>query len=88
MSDIDPNLYKQVICTACEHINDIELNKFLDKRTRKQLTIVQSNDYYGIQGHTNCKNSLKEFEDSLNLNIIESMELQTTNYRRFMIIGF
>ena len=88
MSDIDPSYYNQIICTACEHISDNELNKFLSKRLGNKLTILQSNNYFGIDGHINCKDSLQEFKDSIDLQIIDSMELYTPKYNRFMVIGY
>ena len=88
MSEIDVSDYDQIICTACEHIGDDELNEFLSKKKRSALTVLQSNDYFGIDGHINCKNLLKDFENSVNLQIIKTLELQTEKYKRFMIIGY
>jgi len=88
MADINPNAHDQIICTSCEHISDEELNDFLNKRTRGQLVVLHSNDYYGIPGHINCKGSLDEFKMSLNLEVVEALELETHKYKRFMVIGY
>jgi len=88
MGDIEPNYYNQIICTACEHITDDELNTFLSKRLDGKLIILQSNNYFGIDGHINCKQSLQEFKNSIDLTIIDSMELHTSKYNRFMVIGY
>jgi hypothetical protein len=88
MSDVDASTYDEIICTACEHITDTELNEFLLKKKSGALVILQSNNYYGIDGHINCKNSLDEFKSSVNLTIIKTVELKLEKYTRFMIIGY
>ena len=47
------------MCTSCEHISDETLNKFLRTRKEQSLVVLQSNNYFGLDEHINCKNSLK-----------------------------
>jgi hypothetical protein len=49
--------------------------------------ILQSNNYYEIDEHINCKDSLEHFCSSYHLNVIESMELERDKYNRFMLVG-
>ena len=88
IKNIDAYGYHQIICTACEHVDDNELNEFLNKKSPGSLVILQSNNYFGIPGHINCKTSLAEFQSSVNFNIIKSFELKTEKYNRFMIVGY
>lgn len=77
-----------ITCTACEHISDDKLNVFLKKKNKSSIVVLQSNDYYGVDGHINCKDSLTNFKKSVHLNILESYELKTEKYTRFMIVGY
>lgn len=88
MDEINPVEYDQLICTACEHITDVELNNFLSKKTPGTLVVLQSNNYFEIEEHINCKSTLQEFESAVNLRIIKSFELPTEKYSRFMIVGY
>ena len=60
-----------VICTSCEHISDETLNKFLRTKKEQSLVVLQSNNYFGLKEHINCKNSLKEFTDSLSYTVLK-----------------
>ena len=83
-----------LICTSCEHITDDQLLTWIRKRKENSLVILQSNDYFHIKDHINCKTSLSQFSSSLikkakkkkiNLEIINSYELEFSNYTRFML---
>lgn len=87
IEDFDPKEYGTIICTSCEHITDDVLNNFLRKRSKTSIVCLQSNNYFGIDQHINCKNSLKEFTNSLECDIIEEMTLEGEKYTRFMVIG-
>lgn len=88
MKHVDPYGYHQIICTACEHISNDELKSFLSKKSPGSLVILQSNNYFGIPGHINCKNTLDEFKSSVDLRIVKSCQLRTEKYTRYMIIGY
>ena len=52
------------------------------------LIILQSNNYFEIEDHINCYNSVDEFEKSLKLNtILFKGTLKLDKYDRYMIIG-
>lgn len=76
-----------VICTSCEHMEDDVINDWISTRDKNSIVVLQSNNYYEIEEHINCKDSLEHFCSSYNLNIIESIELEREKYNRFMLIG-
>jgi hypothetical protein len=79
--------YDIIICTSCEHIEQSTLNKFIAKKKDKTIVVLQSNNYFTIEDHINCKGSLREFSNSCKLQIIKEDELITDGYTRFMIFG-
>ena len=80
---------KILVCTACEHIDDEELSFTLQQKHENMLVCLQSNNYYEIDSHINCKENLQDFLDSLPLkNIYYSGTKRHKNeYDRFMVIG-
>lgn len=87
IEDFNPKEYGTIICTSCEHITDDVLNNFLSKRSTSSIVCLQSNDYFGVDGHVNCKKSLEEFIDSVNIVVLEKFAFKTKKYTRFMVIG-
>jgi len=74
--------YDTVINTSCEHMKD------LDYSQSNTVYALQSNNYHGIEGHINCKNSLEEFIESTKLKtILYSGTLEMDKYERYMVIG-
>ena len=81
---------------AGQYISDEILIKFLRTRKEQSLVVLQSNNYFGLDEHINCKNSLKEFTDSLSyavpsakINILNSSEKRINNkFDRYMVIGY
>ena len=85
---LEVGAYDILVCTSCEHITDEVLRKFINRRKEGSLVILQSNDYYKIKEHINCKDSLKDFAEGLPLDrILWKGELKLKNYTRFMVIG-
>ena len=80
---------KVMVCTACEHIDDEELYFTLQQKHPNMLVCLQSNNYYEIDSHINCKDSLQDFLGSLPLkNILYSgTRRHKDEYDRFMVIG-
>ena len=80
---------KIVVCTACEHIDDEELYFTLSQKHPNMLVCLQSNNYYEIDSHINCKDTLEDFIKSLPLkNIMYSGKKRYKDeYDRFMVIG-
>ena len=83
----NPSSYQVVICTSCEHITDDELSNFLSKVKEGSVVILQSNNYFGLKEHINCKNNIGEFEWGVDLNIQWRGELDMDKYTRYMLCG-
>ena len=80
---------KIMVCTACEHIDNEELYFTLQQKHPNMLVCLQSNNYYEIDSHINCKDNLKAFIASLPLNDImySGTKRHKDEYDRFMVIG-
>jgi hypothetical protein len=73
-----------VVNTSCEHMNDDWFTNLPDG----QFVVLQTNDYFANEQHTNCVNSVNEALSKYKFNeVYFSGELDTQLYRRFMIIG-
>ena len=90
----DPKDSDILICTSCEHMTDDQLLTWIKRRKENSLVILQSNDYFHIKDHINCKASLSQFSSSLikkakkkkiHIEITNSNELEFSNYTRFML---
>lgn len=83
------NQNKVVICTACEHIDQEDLNEMLIKKHKDAIVCLQSNNYYEIDSHINCHDSLDHFISELPLREIYYSGSKNWNgeYDRFMVIG-
>jgi len=76
--------YDLVINTSCEHMK-FDMKEVIEPNT---IYALESNNYYGIDGHINCKHSLDEFKKSTGLsNIVVSEEKDMQNYTRYLVIG-
>ena len=80
---------KITVCTACEHVDDEELYFTLQQKHPNMLVCLQSNNYYEVNSHINCKDTLEDFIKSLPLkNILYSgTKRYKDEYDRFMVIG-
>ena len=87
IEDFDPSQFDIIICTSCEHITDNVINDFIKKKKGTALVVLQSNDYFNIEDHINCKNNCQEFADSINMRILEAHTLKLKKYNRFMLFG-
>ena len=87
IENFDPSQYNIIICTSCEHISDKVLNDFLSKKNAACLVVLQSNNYYGIPEHINCKSNCDEFADSINFKILDKFTLKFKKYNRFMVFA-
>ena len=87
IEDFDPKQYHIIICTSCEHISDKVINDFISKKHPAAIVVLQSNNYFSIKDHINCKSSLTEFEDSINLKKLWSGQKNFGEYDRYMVIG-
>ena len=80
--------YDIVICTSCEHLEQKVIDDMLEKVRKGALVILQSNNYFAIEDHINCHNSVKEFNQTLHLEkILYNGTLELENCDRYMVIG-
>ena len=87
VENFNPNRFDIICSTSCEHFSDATINAFLSKRKHNAVIVLQNNNYFAIKEHSNCKHSLQEFADSINIDIIDKMQMHTEAYTRYMIIG-
>ena len=83
------NQKKVLICTACEHIDQEDLNLMLTQKHRDMVVCLQSNNFYEIDSHINCHDSLDHFISELPLREIyySGEKNWKGEYDRFMVIG-
>ena len=74
------------INTSCEHITQEQYEEWLTCLPHNSLIVLQSNNY-DIPEHIRCANSLDEFIEQSNINVLWAGELELPLYKRFMIIG-
>ena len=71
---------KLVINTSCEHMKPINI--------KKCMVAFQSNNYFEVEDHINCVNSVEELIGQYNFDkIYYKGELEFPKYKRFMVIG-
>jgi hypothetical protein len=75
-----------IINTSCEHITQDQYDLWLSGMPQNSLFVLQSNNYQ-IPEHIRIANSLEEFKEQSQLNVLYAGELELPLYKRFMIIG-
>ncbi|MEE9316930.1 MAG: class I SAM-dependent methyltransferase [Rhodospirillales bacterium] len=84
--DFEDAPFDLVVNTSCEHVTDI--GGLLDRIPAGTLLVLQSNNYYGIEGHVNCVDDLESFKGQAPMaDVMFEGGLELSNYTRFMIIG-
>ena len=77
-----------VINTSIEHIEQEEIDFMLGLKPKNQIICFQSNNYFEVNSHINCSESLEDFVESLNLEtILYKGEKDLGKYKRFLVIG-
>jgi hypothetical protein len=75
-----------IINTSCEHI--INFDKWYNKIPQGTIIVLQSNNYFELDEHVNCFESLDDFANSTPLTtILYQGELPLEKYTRYMRIG-
>jgi len=77
-----------VINTSCEHIDQSTYEKWLLNVPFNALIVLQSNNYFELDEHIRCSNSLDEFNDISNINLLYKGIFKTEKYDRYMLIGY
>lgn len=74
-----------VINTSCEHMD----NTWFDKIPEGQLVLLQTNDYFENEQHSNCCKDLEDAKKKYPMQeVLYEGELDTQLYNRFMLIGY
>jgi len=82
------NERKIVICTACEHIDQDDLESFISMKHPEMIVCLQSNNMYDIDSHINCHDSVEHFISTLpDMNILYSGTKIIGDYERYMVIA-
>ena len=84
--DFEDVAYDLIVNTSCEHLETIA--KWFERIPSRTLLTLQSNNYFGIDGHVNCVENLDQFKQQVPLSeLIFEGELALKKYTRFMLIG-
>jgi len=82
------NIFDSIICTSCEHVDQEYIDQIFEITENKKWLTLQSNNYFEIDSHINCKKSLDDFVNELPyVDIHFAGELQLEKFSRFMVIG-
>jgi hypothetical protein len=75
-----------IINTSCEHITQDDYDLWLSGHPQNSIIVLQSNNY-NIPEHVRTANSIEQFKEQSNLNVLYAGELKLPLYTRWMIIG-
>jgi hypothetical protein len=75
-----------IINTSCEHLTQEQYNKWLLRMPVGSILVLQSNNY-DIPEHVRTADSLEQFKQQSNIDIVWAGELELPLYTRWMIIG-
>ena len=76
-----------IINTSTEHIENF--TNWYDNIIKGQLVVLQGNNYFEVDEHVNCSNTLSEFSSKAPMTkVLFEGELDLKNYKRFMKIGY
>jgi hypothetical protein len=82
--------YQLIINTSCEHMEQDDVLLMRYRKNDDTVICFQSNNYFAIDGHINCSNSLEEFVEGLNLTTVlhaSALKIEPENYKRYTVIG-
>ena len=84
--DFSDGAFDLIVNTSCEHLETI--GKWFERIPPRTLLTLQSNNYFGIDGHVNCVDDLEQFKAQVPLaDVLFEGELALKKYTRFMLIG-
>jgi len=90
MLDQDKGKYQLIINTSCEHMEQDDVLLMRWTKSDNAVICFQSNNYFAIDGHINCSNSLEEFVEGLNLSTVlhaSTLKIESKNYEKYTVIG-
>lgn len=80
--------YQVIINTSCEHMEQEDIDLMLSMKNIETVVCLQSNNFHKEPEHINTYNSVDEFADSLNINVLWKGALKPSDeYERYMVIG-
>ena len=86
VTTVNREIANTIVNTSCEHITNF--SKWYDLIPNGKLVVLQSNNYYEIEEHVNCSNSLEQFSASAPMKeVLYEGELDLGQYTRYMKIG-
>ena len=79
--------FNTIVNTSCEHIEGFD--SWYNKIPAGKLMILQSNNYFEIDEHVNCSDSLEAFAKQTPMSqVLYQGELELEKYTRYMRIGY
>jgi hypothetical protein len=75
-----------IINTSCEHITQDQYDLWKSGVPNNALLVLQSNNY-NIPEHVRIADSLEEFKQQCDINVLWAGDLELPLYKRWMIIG-
>ena len=79
--------FNTIVNTSCEHIEGFD--SWYNKMPAGKLMILQSNNYFEIDEHVNCSESLEAFAKQTPMNqVLYQGDLELEKYTRYMRIGY
>lgn len=75
-----------IVNTSCEHITQDQYDLWKSGVPYNSLLVLQSNNY-NIDEHVRIADSLEEFKQQCDINVLWSGELELPLYKRWMLIG-
>ena len=86
VTKVNREIANTIVNTSCEHITNF--SKWYDLIPNGKLVVLQSNNYFEIDEHVNCSDSLKHFSASAPMKkVLYEGELDLGKYTRYMKIG-
>ena len=82
--------YQLIINTSCEHMEQDDILLMRWTKNKDAIICFQSNNYFAVDSHINCSNSLEEFVEGLNLTTVlhaSALEIKSNNFERYTVIG-
>lgn len=80
----DANL---VVNTSCEHITQVQYDRWLCNQPEDAVIILQSNNFFDCDEHVRCAKDLEQFISQSYLDVIRANTLNLPKYDRYMLIG-
>jgi len=89
MVDYDYNFFPDIVInTSCEHIDQETYEKWLKKIPGGSIIVLQSNDYFDLEEHIRCAETINDFKKQSKVKSLSALTLELPKYNRFMLIGF